>query len=267
MQFLWGLIEFILLPSNLIAVIGVLGVLALILRRRRLGTGLVVLSVLLLAIVGWLPVGSAALTVLENRFPPPDVSGPIAGIVVLGGGVDTHIAADRGQSTLNEAAERITAAGELSRVYPEARLLLSGGAGHLGSGQGVTESGVARDVLIGLGVDPRRMILEESSEDTCRNAEESLLAATPSTGERWLLITSAGHMPRAVACFRAVAFPVIPYPVDYRTRGPGNLSRQSPIAEGLRLADLAAHEWLGLLGYRLLGRTSEFFPAPGGRPP
>jgi len=262
MHVLWGLIEFFLLPSNLIALIGALGVLAFILRRRRLGTGLLVLSALLLAVCGWSPLGPAALMVLEDRFPPAVVSGPIAGIVVLGGGVDTHITADRGQSTLNEAGERIVAVGALSHMFPEARLLFSGGAGHLGSGQGVTESGVGRDVLMALGVNPQRIQVEESSADTCENAEESLLAAKPAAGEQWLLVTSASHMPRAVACFRAVGFPVVPYPVDYRTRGAESLRARSSIAEGLRAADLAAHEWLGLLGYRLLGRTSEFFPAP-----
>jgi uncharacterized SAM-binding protein YcdF (DUF218 family) len=104
--------------------------------------------------------------------------------------------------------------------------------------------------------------MEESSADTCENAEESRLAARPAAGEQWLLVTSASHMPRAVACFRAVGYPVTPYPVDYRTRGVGSLRAQSSIAEGLRAVDLAAHEWLGLLGYRLLGRTSELFPSP-----
>ena len=111
-------------------------------------------------------------------------------------------------------------------------------------------------------VNPQRIQVEESSADTCENAEESLLATRPKAGEQWLLVTSASHMPRAVACFRAVGFPVIPYPVDYRTRGAESLRAQSSISEGLRAADLAAHEWLGLLGYWLLGRTSELFPAP-----
>jgi uncharacterized SAM-binding protein YcdF (DUF218 family) len=263
MHVLSGLIEFILLPSNLIALIGALGVLAFFLRRRRLGTGLVVLSVLLLAVCGWSPVGQAALMILEDRFPPPEVTEPIAGIVMLGGGVDTHLTADRGQSTLNEAGDRIAAVGALSREFPQARILLSGGAGHDLAGQTITESAVARDILIALGVAPQRIEMEERSRDTCENAVESLLAAKPAAGEQWLLVTSASHMPRAVACFRAVGFSVIPYPVDYRTRGAASLGAPTiSIAEGLRATDLAAHEWLGLLGYRLSGRTSELFPDP-----
>jgi uncharacterized SAM-binding protein YcdF (DUF218 family) len=117
--------------------------------------------------------------------------------------------------------------------------------------------------LVGLGVDPQRIELEERSRTTCENAEQSLLAAKPNLGDRWVLVTSASHMPRAVACFRAVGFSVIPYPVDYRTRGTADLRRPvDSIADGLEALDLAAHEWIGLATYRLLGQTRELLPSP-----
>jgi uncharacterized SAM-binding protein YcdF (DUF218 family) len=91
----------------------------------------------------------------------------------------------------------------------------------------------------------------------------SRLIANPQPGERWLLLTSAFHMPRAVAVFRAVGFPVEPYPVDWRTTGPADLFRPYPsVSEGLRRTDVAVREWVGLLLYRLTGKTAELFPAP-----
>ena len=91
----------------------------------------------------------------------------------------------------------------------------------------------------------------------------SRLLANPKPGERWLLVTSAYHMPRAMAAFRAVGFPVEAYPVDWRTRGPMDASRPfSSLAEGLRRTDAAVHEWIGLIAYRLGGQTAELFPAP-----
>ena len=263
MFYLSKLIEFLLLPSNLIGFLAGFGVLALLLRRPRLGLGMLVLAALLLMVGGWSPLGRAALMTLEDRFPQPQLTEPIAGIVMLGGAVDAHITAERGQPSLNEAAERVTAMAELSRRFPEARLLLSGGANHVLTTQPVTESAVARDVLVGLGVDPQRIELEERSRTTCENAEQSLLAAKPAAGDRWLLVTSASHMPRAVACFRAVGFPVIPYPVDYRTRGGEDLRRPvDSIADGLEAFDLAAHEWIGLATYRVLGQTHDLLPSP-----
>jgi uncharacterized SAM-binding protein YcdF (DUF218 family) len=257
------LVEFLLLPSNLIGFIAGFGLLALLLRRPRLGHAALVIAALLLAIGGWSPLGRAALMVLEDRFPRPQLAEPVAGIIMLGGAVDTHITAERGEPTLNEAGERINAMAELSRQFPRARLLLSGGANHVLTAQPVTESAVARDLLIGLGVDPQRIELEERSRTTCENAEQSLLVAKPNEGDRWVLVTSASHMARAMACFRAVGFSVIPYPVDYRTRGAADLRRPvDSIADGLQVLDLAAHEWIGLVTYRLSGQTRELFPAP-----
>ena len=256
-------VEFLLLPSNFIGFVAGGGLLAIVLRRPRFGRAALVLSALLLAVGGWSPLGRAALMVLEDRFPQPQLTEPIAGIVMLGGAVDTHITAERGQATLNEAGERLTAVAELSRRFPQARLLLSGGASDLASPEPVTESAVARDLLVGMGLEPQRIELEERSRTTCENAEQSLLVANPKVGDRWLLVTSASHIPRAVACFRAVGFSVIPYPVDYRTRDTADLRRPMvSIADGVQTLDLAAHEWIGLATYRLFGRTHELLPSP-----
>jgi len=76
-------------------------------------------------------------------------------------------------------------------------------------------------------------------------------------------VTSAYHMPRSIGAFRRVGFAVEAYPVDYRTRGIEDLARPFPsLGEGLRRGDIAMREWIGLLMYRLAGRTNELFPGP-----
>jgi uncharacterized SAM-binding protein YcdF (DUF218 family) len=261
--YLSKLIEVSLTPSNVIGMVGILGLFCLLFRFGRTGRMLLVVATALLIIGGWSPVGRAALMLLEDRFPEPQLGEAITGIIMLGGAVDTHITAKRGQPTLNEAGERITTVADLSRRFPTARVLLSGGANHVLPTQPITESAVARDVLVALGVEPLRIELEERSRTTCENAEQSLLMAKPAPGDRWLLVTSASHMPRAVACFRAMGFPVTPYPVDYWTRGDADLRRPvDSIADGLEAFDLAAHEWIGLATYKVVGRTREIFPSP-----
>lgn len=249
-------------PSNFTGILGVLGILALLFGIRRIGISLLVVSTFLFAVFGWSPLGPAALMVLEDRFPQPTVSGSVAGIIMLGGAVDTHITGDRHSPALNEAGERVTATAELARLYPEARLLLSGGANHLVHDNTPTESQIAKDVLVKIGVPANRITIEELSRNTCENGSESAATFQANPGEQWLLVTSASHMPRAVACFRAVGAKIIPYPVDYRTRGSADLRRPvATIAAGLAASDLAVHEWLGLLIYRALGLTDELFPA------
>ena len=199
---------------------------------------------------------------LEQRFPAWDASrGAPDGIVVLGGAVTADIAAARKDVALNEAAERMTATVELARRYPNARIIFSGGDGSLVYGG--NESDGALRLFERLGLAPGRVELEDQSRNTFENVLFSKRIAAPKPGERWLLVTSAYHVPRAVGMFRMAGFPVEPYPVDWRTRGVEDTWRPFPsLAEGLRRTDTAVREWAGLVIYWLSGRSSELFPGP-----
>jgi len=119
-------------------------------------------------------------------------------------------------------------------------------------------------LLESFGVASERILLEVHSHNTAENAAFTRELVQPKAGERWLLITSAQHMPRAVGCFREVGFLIEPYPVDWQTGGWTLRSMSiSTLSEGLSRTDVAVHEWLGLLIYRITGRTSELFPGPG----
>jgi uncharacterized SAM-binding protein YcdF (DUF218 family) len=258
---------FFAVPSNFLLAIGLLGVVLLCTRFRRLASWLVVTSLVLMALAGLSPLGNVLLLPLEQRFPPWDASqdatrGPPAGIVVLGGAISPGISLARGVVALNEAAERITVTAELARRYPNARIIFSGGTSALIFDAPV-EAPIAVKEFEALGIAHERITAEEQSRNTIENAVFSRLLADPKPGERWLLVTSAFHMPRAIAAFRAAGFPVEAYPVDWRTRGPIDASRPfTSFTDGLARTDLAMHEWVGLLAYRLGGQTSELFPAP-----
>jgi uncharacterized SAM-binding protein YcdF (DUF218 family) len=255
---------FFAIPSNLLIVLGIVGVLLLRTRFARLGWGLVVASLVVLAVIGLSPLGNALILPLEERFPSwdPARGGP-DGIVVLGGAVTPDVATARNSVALNEAAERMTAAVELARRYPNARIIFSGGEGTVLYGG--NESEAALRLFEGLGIAPGRVVTENKSRNTVENALFTREIAKPKPGERWLLVTSAYHLPRAVGVFRKVGFAVEAYPVDWRTRGPEDALRPFPtLGEGLRRTDTAVREWLGLTVYWLTGSTSELFPGPAG---
>ena len=128
---------------------------------------------------------------------------------------------------------------------------------------GGIEADYAVDLFESLGIPRGRIETERQSRNTIENAELSKALAKPKPGERWLLVTSAYHMPRSIGVFRRVGFPVEAYPVDWRTRGPIDLAIPfESITAGLRRTDTAVHEWIGLFAYWLSGRTSALFPAP-----
>ena len=123
---------FFVVPSNLLILVGLVGLLLLCTRFGGAGRRLMVTSVVLLAIAGLSPLGNILILPLEQRFPVWDAArGAPDGIVVLGGAVTPDIAAARNDVALNEAAERMTATVELARRFPNARIIFSGGDGGL----------------------------------------------------------------------------------------------------------------------------------------
>ena len=254
---------YLVVPSNLVMAIGLTGLVLLCTRFRRLASWLIVSSLVLIALLGYSPVGRMLLLLLEDRFPPWDASrGPPTGIVVLGGAISAEVSVARGVVALNGAAERITVAAELAHRYPDARIIFSSGSGSLDP-TAPLEAPLAVQELVALGVAHDRITADEQSRNTIENAVFSRLLADPKPGERWLLVTSASHMPRAIAAFRAAGFAVEAYPVNWRTRGWRDAAQLfGSLAEGLTITDAAVHEWVGLAAYRLTGRSAEFFPAP-----
>jgi uncharacterized SAM-binding protein YcdF (DUF218 family) len=249
--------------SNLVLVLGILGVLLMATRFARAGRRLAVASLIVLALLGFSPLGNLLILPLEQRFPPWDDKGQAPdGIVVLGGAIVPDVSAARDTVALDKAAERVTAGAALALRYPKARLIYSGGSNDLFIRKG-SEAVAAVRIFESLGIPPERVIAEEQSRNTVENAVFSRLLAMPQPGERWLLVTSAYHMPRAIGVFRAAGFPVEAYPVDWRTRGPIDALRPfESVGRGVERADTAVHEWVGLLVYWWTGRSAELFPGP-----
>jgi uncharacterized SAM-binding protein YcdF (DUF218 family) len=114
-----------------------------------------------------------------------------------------------------------------------------------------------------MGVPSGRTTFEARSRNTSENAMLTRDLVSPKPGERWLLVTSAFHMPRAMGAFRHAGFDVIAWPADYLTFGTqSEWVMPNGWVAGLRRVDLGAKEWMGLIAYRLTDRTDEFLPGP-----
>ena len=254
---------FMLLPTNLLIGIGLLGAILMVTRFASLGRKLVIAAVLLLVICGLSPLGNLLLYPLESRFPAWDASrGAPDGIVVLGGSIEPNLSAAHGTAVVSGASDRIIAAVALARRYPNARVVFSGGSGNLVSND-AREADFAGAIFESLGISKSRLIMERHSRNTVENAEFSKALVAPKQGERWLLVTSAFHMPRSVGLFRKAGFVVEPYPVDWRVGGPYDLFSFANIAvAGFGRTDIAVREWMGLIAYRATGKIDELLPAP-----
>jgi len=252
---------FFTLPSNIAISLVFLGALMLFTRFARAGRRLLLLGCILIVIVGVSPLGRVMTIALEDRFPAWDASrGAPTGFIVLGGAVSGEIAAVRKTAGLVGSAERLTVVPLLAARYPDAKFVFTGGNASIFGGP--AEADYVIPLFESFGVPRSRISIENVSRNTAENAEFTKKLVMPKPGERWVIITSAFHIPRSVGTFRAAGFDVEAYPVDYRTTGSDSGEIFQNFTGGFGFVDIATREFIGMLMYRLAGRSSELFPAP-----
>ncbi len=254
---------FFAVPSNFLVLLAIVGLGLLIVGWRRSGLWLTVCSVTLIALLGLSPLSNLLLLPLTERFPAWDAKrGTPDGIIILGGAIDADTSRARDTIELDSAGERVVAMLLLAHRFPHTRIVFSGGSGNL-IGEAEPEAPYAKKLLEGIGLAGDRFIFEDASRTTWENAIYTRDLVKPKPGERWLLVTSASHMPRSVGTFRQVGFEVEAFPVDWQTNGWGDAVQFfRRLSMGLARADTAMREWSGLVVYWLSGRTSELFPGP-----
>lgn len=227
------------------------------------GRALVAAGLAALVVMAFTPAADRMRAILEDRFPvttaPPD------GVIVLGGSIRASVSAARGQVAIDAAPGRLIETILLARRFPQMRIVYTGGFGELSLGETThREADLALRLFVVMGIDKKRITIERESRNTYENALFTRELVDPAPSERWLLVTSAFHMPRAIGVFRKVGFDVVAYPTDFATGGDqaNGLVLRHEASRSIRLFDTTVREWLGLVAYRLAGKTDTLFPAP-----
>ncbi len=216
---------------------------------KRAGRLLVTLGTMALAGLSWGPVADSLVRPLEEKHPPfvfSEALKDVRWVVVLGSG---HVSDPKLPpiARLDEASlARLAEAISIHHLIPRSRLLLSGGKLH----DPVSNARVMAEAALSLGVDPRRMVLEENSRDTEEQAREikGMLAEEP-----FVLVTSAIHMPRAMEIFQALGMRPVAAPTGHMAREAKqpSPSRKYPSSENLLKVRHAVHEYLGIASIRV----------------
>lgn len=223
-------------------------------QRARSGARWGMAALGLLLFMGWTPAPRLLMHQLEDRYPPAqgDLSG-FTGIVVLGGSfVGLDVQAGREQPQLNAQADRLTEAAALARLYPGLRMIFTGGC--VDGDDCRPEAELASDFFLRMGLPPDRFIYESRSKTTFQNARNSAQLPGIDRRQPWLLLTSAWHVPRAMAAFRAQGWNVTALPADFRGVAHPDWWDYS-FDRGLENWHLYLHETVGLLFYRLTGKA------------
>jgi uncharacterized SAM-binding protein YcdF (DUF218 family) len=258
MFFLKKLVSFLFLPLPMcLAVAGVGLVLMWFTRRQRAGKITVTVGFCLLTVLGFRAVANLFIGPLEHDFHPLLVEGTRADaldarakdarwIVVLGGG-HSYSRQLPANSALNVSTlARLVEATRLKRLVPKAKMILSGGFG--GS---ITHAEILADTAVALGVPREDLVLEKRTFDT---ADEAHFISPIVGQDPFILVSSASHLPRAVALFRKQGKDPLPSPADFTT-GPGwSLESFFPSSTSLGKLERASHEYVGWIWSRLRGQ-------------
>lgn len=238
----------------------VLGTLQL-LRNKISATKKILLPTALLSFVLLAyPVSDYLMHPLETRFSKPsELPQTIDGIIILGGGEELKQSISWNNTELGNGGDRFVAGVILAKQYPNVPVIFSGGSGLLQSKLSWSESGIARSLLVDMGVEEQRLIIESQSRNTNENFV-LMRPLLPNKQGQYLLITSAFHMPRAVGVARQNKINIIPYPVDYRSNHPSFRRWDFNLFEHLEVLEPAWREWIGLTAYYWTGKTSEWLP-------
>lgn len=174
--------------------------------------------------------------------------------IVLGGSTRYYDSQSK-RMVFSSSADRLLQAIELYHQGKIKKIFLSGGSGFVNF-QDWKESEKLYPLLVNNGVKPEDIWMENNSRNTFENAiETGKVLKQKGVHSTALLITSAFHMRRSVACFEKIHLNVYPYPVDVRSGGPiYTLDRLlQPDPEAFVAWDVLTHEWVGCIMYKLMG--------------
>jgi uncharacterized SAM-binding protein YcdF (DUF218 family) len=219
---------------------------------NTLGKGFIFLAGGGLIFFAVIPVGLWILQVLENRFPkrdsiPPDTKG----LILLGGSFDQKLTRERQDTIYNLNAGRFIQFIELVKKYPHLPCVCTGSP---------LETKVTQKEFKALGIDCTSFLFESESQHTVDNATKTAKLINPRPDEKWVLVTSAYHMPRAVGLFRKVGFQVIPYPVGYLAPEKFAFSLFLGLRINLEAWHLVVGEWFGLVANYVVRKSDKIFP-------
>jgi uncharacterized SAM-binding protein YcdF (DUF218 family) len=230
----------IFFPLPLCCELLVIGMLVLWLsKRQRLGKILVSIGVLLLLLQSNSLIGDLLLSPLESRYPVltdpsalgKDSQAPVRWVAVLGGGITKY--------------SRFVEGARIHKALPGSKLLLS-----VGQDDGSLAHGSIEMAQL-MGLRREDLIIIQDVKDTREEVQQMIQTIA---ADRFVLVTSASHMPRAMALFQGAGMNPLPAPTEHFVVG----SRPSyayvfPSSHALSMSERAIYEYLGLLWLRLAG--------------
>ena len=259
MYFISKFIWIFLSPLNLIIIFLIFSAIFKFFNINIISRIFFLFTVVFFILVGFFPTGNLILHQLEKNYVVLNkIPNDLDGILILGGPTNVGISKAHDQVNFNDAAERLTESARIINNYNPDKVIFSGGTKKQNFES--SHAYVAKKFFENLNIDTSKIIFEFQSRNTYENILNSKNIIKPGEDEKWLIITSAFHMRRAINISKKLEWNLIPYPVDFRTGRKFNSFKPNlKILQNFNSFDLASHETIGLISYYFLDRTNRIF--------
>ena len=251
-KILWLIIN----PFNILIFLLLITIFFLFLKKNKLTYFFLSLFLIVLVSFGIFPVGKYLIYKLEKNYHNaiilPD---KVDGLLILGGATNPFLSDEFNQINLNGSVERLVESITLIKKYTEAKIIFTGGSGSINKPK-MDHARIAKQFFVQIGLDTDKIIFENKSRNTYENVLYSKNIAKPKKNEKWIVITSAFHMNRAIFIGEKNDWTLIPYAVDFTHPKKFKFKPNLSLLNNLNQMQRGSHEWIGLMAYYLMGRTS-----------
>ena len=249
----------ILNPYNFFIFVNFIIIFLYIFKFKVISINIFIINFVFLLTISIFPIGNLLIHKLEKEYhfstQVPDI---MDGILVLGGATSHLLFREFNQVSVNGSAERLIESVKIIREFKNLKIIFSGGSGVLGRPD-LGHVDAAKFFYERVGMNTQGIIFENRSRNTYENILFAKDIVNPIKNEKWLLITSAVHMKRAILIGKKHDWNFIPYAVDFKKTKKFKFKPSFNFLSNLNSFQRASHEWLGLTSYYFMKRIDKIF--------
>jgi len=233
------------MPISIGLILLFLGIVFLLIKNYKKAKIFLIISFIWIALIGYSPFSNYLIQPLENQYKSYiNINPKIKYVLVLGSGHVSNEEISNISQLSTTALMRLSEGIRIYRQLDQAKLIVSGYAGD----DSVPHAIISKKVAISLGVPKEDILTQEEAKDT---QEEAIYVKKIVSNDKFILVTSASHMPRSMRIFEALNLNPIAAPTDFLSKEDGDYLRE-PSGKEIRKTEKAMHEYLGMLWHDLV---------------
>jgi uncharacterized SAM-binding protein YcdF (DUF218 family) len=233
-------IYFILMPFTLLLILFLVAILS---KKPLVKNKILLLIFVLFLFLGNAFISNEALLAWEEAPVPIQDMGKKYDAAIVLTGITNFNKSPKDRVYMNKGADRVLHTIQLYKEGYFEKIIISGGSGSLRHPE-LKESEDLKKIFMFCGIPDSAIIVENNSQNTRENAllSKEIIEKNFKKDDRFLLITSAFHMKRSMACFQKVGLRPDAFPVDYYSH-----DRQFTLDVLLLPNEKSLHNWRVLI--------------------